>query len=85
MHAVVKILLGFVFIAVGLGMFVNSVVPLVPMAGEFWINNFVIVVTGMIPAFLILIGLFVVWLEVDELKIDREIRKEEKEEKKKKK
>jgi len=39
----------------------------------------------MIPPFLILIGLFIVWLEIDEIKAERELRKEEEKERKKKK
>ncbi len=82
MHPALKILIGFVFIAIGLGLFVDSLMPN-PITGIQWITNFVIVLTGFIPAFLILIGLFVVWLEVDELKVQKEIEEEEEKEKKK--
>ena len=81
MHAALKILLGFVFIAVGLGLFVDSIMPN-PITGVQWVTNFIILLTGFIPPFLILIGLFVVWLEVDELKVQKEIQEEEKKEKK---
>ena len=81
MHPALKILLGFVFIAVGLGLFVDSIMPN-PITGVQWVTNFIIVLTGIIPPFLILIGLFVVWLEIDELKVQKEIEKEEKKEKK---
>ena len=81
MHPALKILLGFVFIAVGLGLFVDSIMPN-PVTGVQWVTNFIIVLTGIIPPFLILIGLFVVWLEIDELKVQKEIDEEEKKEKK---
>ena len=81
MHPALKILLGFVFIAVGLGLFVDSIMPN-PITGVQWVTNFIILLTGFIPPFLILIGLFVVWLEIDELKVQREIEEEEKKEKK---
>jgi hypothetical protein len=81
MHPALKILLGFVFIAVGLGLFVDSIMP-APITGVQWVTNFVILLTGFIPPFLILIGLFVVWLEIDELKVQKEIEEEEKKEKK---
>jgi len=81
MHPAVKILLGFVFIAIGLGLFVDSIMPN-PITGVEWVTNFIIVLTGLIPAFLILIGLFVVWLEIDEMKVQKEIEEEEKKEKK---
>jgi uncharacterized membrane protein YciS (DUF1049 family) len=81
MHAVVKILLGLVFIAIGLGLFVDSVTPIFGTTGTWgidWLTNFIIVLTGTIPALLILLGLFVVWLEIDEVKAEREIKAEEK-------
>lgn len=81
MHPALKVLLGFVFIAVGLGLFVDSIMPN-PITGVQWVTNFVILLTGFIPPFLIIIGLFVVWLEIDELKVQKEIEEEEKKEKK---
>ena len=81
MHSALKILLGLFFIALGLGLFVDSIMPN-PITGVQWVTNFIIVLTGIIPAFLIIIGLFVVWLEIDELKVQKEIEEEEKKEKK---
>ena len=84
MHAAVKVLLGLILIGIGLGLFVESVGPFlnIPIISQInWIGNFVIVLTGFIPAFLIIIGLFVVWLEIDEIKAEREIRAEEEKEK----
>lgn len=83
MHAAVKIIIGLILILIGLGLFVDSVYPLSGVKGMFgidWLQNFVIVVTGVIPIFLILLGLFVVWLEADELKTSKEFEgpKEEK-------
>lgn len=37
---------------------------------------FITVVKGIVPAFVFLIGLFIVWLELDELRIERELRTE---------
>jgi cell division protein FtsX len=74
MHAIIKALIGFVFIVAGLGLFINSVSPVVPILGDFWITNFIILVTGVIPIFLILLGLFIVWLEIDELKREKEMK-----------
>lgn len=75
MHAAVKIIIGLVFILIGLGLFADSVYPISGVVGTFginWLDNFVIVLTGVIPIFLILLGLFVVWLEADELKTAKE-------------
>lgn len=77
MHAAVKILVGLFIIVVGFGLFVDSVY------GNRWtginINwwqNFKVVVTGFIPPLLILIGLFIVWLEADEIKAGKEMNDE---------
>ena len=88
MHPAIKILIGFILLAIGLGLFVDSVVPIInPLLGGIvtvptidWLGNFMILVTGAMPPFLILLGLFIVWLEADELKMEREFRELEKEE-----
>ncbi len=77
MHAAIKVIVGFILIIIGLGFFVNSISPIAPV-GTFWIENFIIVLTGVIPIFLILVGLFVVWLEIDELKAQKELSQETK-------
>jgi len=74
MHPAAKIVIGLVLIIIGLGLFVDSVMPIVGTGIE-WLTNFVIVLTGIIPIFLIVIGLFVVWLEVDELRAQKELKK----------
>lgn len=87
MHAAVKIIIGLILVLIGLGLFVDSVYPLSGVKGTFgidWLGNFIIVLTGTIPIFLILIGLFVVWLEADELKTAKEFEEPEQEEEKKK-
>jgi len=85
MHAAVKIIIGLIFILIGLGLFVDSVYPLLGstpiVPGINWLDNFIVVLTGVIPIFLILIGLFVVWLEADELKTAKEFEEPEKERK----
>ena len=88
MHAAAKILIGLILILIGLGLFVDSVYPLfgsAPLVPVDWLENFIVVLTGIIPIFLILIGLFVVWLEADELKSSAEFEEPEKEKPKKKK
>ena len=87
MHAVVKIIIGLVLILIGLGLFVDSVYPISGVKGTLgidWLANFIIVVTGTIPIFLILLGLFIVWLEADELKTAKEFEEPKEEETKKK-
>lgn len=87
MHPAVKVLVGLVLILIGLGLFVDSVVPISGVVGTFgidWLGNFVTVLTGVIPIFLIIVGLFVVWLEIDEIKAQKEIKSVSKKKKSKK-
>lgn len=79
MHPAAKIIIGLILLVIGLGLFANGVIPGFNIAWlqTFWLTNFIIVLTGAIPILLILLGLFVVWLEVDELKAQKEISKEE--------
>lgn len=75
MSPAIKVLIGLVFIIVGLGLFVDEVSPVVGTSIT-WLTNFVIILTGIIPAFLILVGLFLVWLEIDEMKAQKQLAKE---------
>ena len=87
MNAALKLLIGLVLIALGLGLLIDSVIPIIGVVGTFgidWFANLITVVTGILPAFFILLGLFVVWLEVDEMKAEKELKKEEEKEKEEK-
>ncbi len=76
MNAALKILAGLIIIAAGFGLFLDS--PTVHMwrsvTGINWWNNFVIVLTGVIPPLLLLAGIFIVWLEADELGAEKEMK-----------
>jgi protein-S-isoprenylcysteine O-methyltransferase Ste14 len=88
MHAAAKMVIGLILILIGLGLFVDSVYPLfggAPLIPVDWLANFIIVLTGVIPICLILLGLFIVWLEADELKSSKEFEEPEKEKPKRKK
>jgi chromate transport protein ChrA len=71
-----------------LGVFADSVYPVIPdnmplgLGNVDWLGAFIAVVQGVVPIMLILIGLFIIWLETDELKAEKEIKKEEKKGKK---
>ena len=91
MHVVLKLLIGVILLVLPLGLyayeFMNPQDPLkVPvidkaldLKGSLWT-----VLQGMIPPFLIVIGLFIIWLELDEWRIEKELKAEEKKAKKKK-
>lgn len=78
MHAAAKVIIGIIILLIGLGLFVDSAYSNAITGVEIqWLENFIIVLTGVIPIFLILVGLFVIWLEVDELKAEKEFKLEE--------
>ncbi|MEM5871298.1 MAG: hypothetical protein QW051_00325 [Candidatus Aenigmatarchaeota archaeon] len=86
MHAAVKIIFGLILLLIGLVLFIDSIYPIMGTTGTFginWFDNFIVVVTGVIPIFLILLGLFIVWLEADELKTTKEFEEMERGEEKK--
>ena len=88
MHPLVKLLIGIILLVVPLGLYVYEF-----MYGQqfsiFGYNIYLLkslwtVLQGMIPPFLMVIGLFIIWLELDEWRIERELKLEEKKEKKRK-
>lgn len=71
-------------ILIGLALMVGSVVAVAQYPQWGLVSAFMTVVKGTVPAFLFLIGLFMVWLELDELRIERELKREERKLRKKK-
>ncbi len=72
MHPAGKIIVGLILIAIGLGLFFDEVSPW--LVGYQWITAFITVLAGIIPIMLILVGLFVVWLEIDEIRAQKELK-----------
>ncbi len=88
MHALAKVFIGIVLFLVPLVLYAYEYLYHVNptfmgiqfnLLGSLWI-----VLQGIIPPMLMILGLFVVWLELDEWKIDRELKAEEKKQSKKK-
>jgi len=75
MHPIGKMIAGLILILVGLALYALPALQIVD-----WLGNFIILVTGSIPILVIIIGLFVIWLEADELKVSREFKEEPEEE-----
>ena len=88
MHPLGKMLVGIILLLVPLGAYayeyttgVKTILGIsIPL-----LSSLKTVVLGIVPPFLILIGLFIVWLELDEWRIEKELKAEEKKEKRKKK
>jgi len=76
MNAAAKVIIGLILVIIGLGLLANGVLFDVGV-GTFWLRNFITMLTGIIPPLIIVIGLFVVWLELDEIKAEKELKSEE--------
>lgn len=95
MNPLVKIFIGLVLLGAPLALYAYDIMTPGPVV-QFQlmgrtislspVRAFLTVLEGSVPPFLALIGLFIVWLELDEWRIEKELkREEEKEEKSKKK
>jgi hypothetical protein len=92
MHPAIKMLIGIIFLIVPLALyayeflyiFPGTVGPYKLFGVEFHLlSSLWAVLQGIIPPFFIVIGIFIIWLELDEWKIEKELKTEEKKEKKK--
>ena len=68
MHPIVNMIIGAVMLIAAIA-YVNT-----DQYGA-W-SDFLTVVNGVVPAFVALIGVFIIWLELDELKVQRELKSE---------
>ncbi len=89
MNTMTKLLIGVLLLVVPLGMYayelINGVAQgiYLPVLGTVYMwESLITLLVGSVPGFVFLIGLFIVWLELDELRIERELKKEEEEEEK---
>lgn len=92
MNPLIKLLVGVVFLVVPLALYVYDfmtpgAVLDVTVVGKTislrLLESLSIVLQGTIPLLVAVIGLFIVWLELDEWKIEKELKTEESKEKKK--
>ena len=88
MHPAIKMLIGIIFLIVPLGLYAYEFMygsRTIFGIGVDLLKSLWIVLQGIVPPFFIVIGIFIIWLELDEWKIEKELKTEEKKEKKKKK
>jgi hypothetical protein len=91
MHPAIKLLIGIIFLVVPLGLYAYEFMyenPLKIPGTEIQLNlkgSLWTVLQGTIPLFVLVVGLFIIWLELDEWRIEKELKEEEKKEKKGKK
>jgi len=67
MHPIIKVLFGAVLL-------VGSVAVIY----QYTFDEFYIVAKGILPPFIALLGLFIMWLELDELRIEKEMKSRKK-------
>lgn len=90
MHPLTKLLIGVILLLVPLGLYAYEF-----MYGTYLfsgaryelhlLRSLWTVLQGTIPPFLIVIGLFIIWLELDEWRIEKELKAEEKKAKRRRK
>ncbi len=80
MSAILKVI-GGVILVVGSLYYMLAGIP--GVIGPAW-RDFLTVLNGFIPPLLIIIGIFIIWLEADELKMEKMTAREEKKTKRKK-
>jgi len=90
MHPLAKMLIGIILLLVPLGLYAYEYIirptPITLYGIHLpLLSSLKTVLLGIIPPFLIIIGLFIIWLELDEWRIEKELKTEEEKEKKKKK
>jgi len=74
MHPLTKALIGVILMVVS-AWWVYKGSPM--YIGRSGIEDLITVLNGAVPVFVFLLGLFIVWLEYDEWKIEKELEKEE--------
>jgi uncharacterized membrane protein YciS (DUF1049 family) len=90
MNTFLKLLIGIALLVIPLGMYayelMNGVTQgiYLPVVGRIYMwQSLITIIVGSLPGFLALIGLFIVWLELDEMRIEKELKKEEEKEEEK--
>ena len=86
MNTYTKLLIGVLLLVVPLGMYAYELLNgpaqgiMLPVVGTVYLwRSLITLIVGFLPGFVFLIGLFIVWLELDELRIEMELKKEEEE------
>lgn len=71
MHPAAKMVIGIILVLIGFWLLIPSawIAAIKPIAWFDWWNPFVTMVKGVIPPMLILLGILVVWIEWEELKM----------------
>lgn len=76
MHPIIKLLIGAILLIGSIAYIYRNTGSGIFGMGA--LDAFLVVLNGLAPPFVGLLGLFIVWLELDELKIERELKAESK-------
>jgi hypothetical protein len=80
LHPIVKIIIGAILVIGSVYYIINGFPPYL---NPTW-DELLVVLKGAVPPLVFLLGIFIIWLELDELRIERELKEEERKAKKKK-
>ena len=81
MHPILKVIIGVILVLAPIYNIWNE-----PLRASYGLNpkrDLVQVIDGIVPVLVIILGLFMIWLEMDELRIEKELKTEEKQARKK--
>jgi hypothetical protein len=81
LHPIVKILIGAILVIGSVWWVLQGSLQ---YTGHSGLSDLRTVLNGIIPPLVFLMGIFIVWLELDELRIEKELRTEEEKPKRKK-
>ena len=79
MHIVAKIIIGILLVIGSAWWVAQGSQAFIARSG---IADLITVINGALPVLVFVLGIFIVWLELDELRIERELKAEEEKEKK---
>jgi len=70
MHAAIKILIGALLLISSIYYVYNNTYGA--------LDNLIVVLNGTVPALVALVGVFIIWIELDDIKVKREMKKSKK-------
>lgn len=76
MHPIGKIIIGVILVIAAVYYIYDE--PLNELYGLNTRRNIINIIDGIVPILVVLVGLFMIWLEMDELRIEKELKTEEK-------
>ena len=84
MHPIIKVIIGAILVIGSVYYIINGIDMPGVLKIKPAISDVKIVINGIIPPLVFLLGIFIIWLELDELRIEKELKTEERRARKRK-